>query len=271
MRYGREWGFQFRITPAVKYLILVNTGIFILDLILGLLIGIKISSLLGLRPVLFWSGAIWQPVTYIFLHAGIFHILINMLILWMFGTSLESTWGSRRFLKFFFICGIGAGILNAAVTPSSPIPTVGASGAIYGLLMAFGILFPNQLIYIWGIFPVKAKYFVIGIGAVELLTAMSATQSGIAHFAHLGGMLFGLVYMKWDNWRRSLSYHRVQKKHKQHLKVVKARSEEKEILQKDVDQLLDKINKKGMNSLTAEERELLNDISQRMKDLDKEA
>ncbi|MEE9523893.1 MAG: rhomboid family intramembrane serine protease [Thermodesulfovibrionales bacterium] len=269
MRYSREWGFQFRITPAVKYLILVNVGIFIIDLISGLLFKIKISSLLGLRPALFWSGAIWQPVTYIFLHAGIFHILINMLILWMFGTSLESTWGSHRFIKFFFICGIGAGILSAAVTPGDTVPTIGASGAIYGLLMAFGILFPNQLIYIWGIFPVKAKYFVIGIGAIELLTAISTSQTGIAHFAHLGGMLFGLVYMKWDNWRQAIPYWRTQKRHQKHLKVVKARTEEKETLRKDVDLLLDKINKKGMNSLTADERQLFKDLSQRMKDLDK--
>jgi membrane associated rhomboid family serine protease len=270
MRYGREWGFHFRITNAVKYLILVNTGIFIVDLIAGTFFRIRISHIFGLIPALFWNGAVWQPVSYIFLHGGPFHLLINMLILWMFGTSLESTWGSRRFLKFFFICGVGAGLLNAAVTPLSTIPIVGASGALYGILMAFGILFPNQLIYIWGIFPVKAKYFVIGIGVVELLTAMSTTQSGIAHVAHLGGMLFGLVYMKWDSWTRSFSYHRAQKKHKHHLKVVKTRSEEKETLQKDVDRLLDKINKRGIDSLTADEREMLNNLSRRMKDLDQE-
>lgn len=270
MSYGREWGLQFRITNSVKYLILANTGIFIADLLAGLLFNIQISRVFGLIPALFWRGAVWQPVSYIFLHAGVFHILINMLILWMFGTSIESTWGARRFLKFFFICGIGAGILNAAVTPSGTIPIVGASGALYGILMAFGILFPNQLIYIWGIFPVRAKYFVIGIGIVELLTAMSTTDSGVAHFAHLGGMLFGLVFMKWDSWKRSLSYHRAQKKHKQHLKVIKTRSEEKETLQKDVDRLLDKINKKGIDSLTVEEREILNNHSRRMKDLDQE-
>jgi membrane associated rhomboid family serine protease len=270
LRYSRDWGFQLRITPAVKYLILVDTGIFVLELILDLLFRVKLSPLLGLRPAFFLRGAIWQPVTYMFLHGGIFHLFINMLILWMFGTPLESTWGSRRFLKFFFICGISAGLLNAAATPGSPIPTVGASGAIYGLLMAFGILFPNQLIYIWGIFPVKAKYFVIGIGVVEFLGAMSATQSGVAHVAHLGGMLFGLVFMKWYSWRKSLSYWRAEKRHKRYLKMASDRNREKETLQKKVDKLLDKINKKGMVSLTADERELLKEMSQKISELDKD-
>lgn len=264
MRYSRDWSSQFRITPAVKYLILINVGIFILELLFRL----RLSSLFGLTPSLFWHGYIWQPVTYMFLHGGIFHLLINMFILWMFGITLESTWGSRRFLKFFFICGIGAGLLNAAVTPGGLIPTVGASGAIYGLLMAFGILFPNQLIYIWGIFPVKAKYFVIGIGAFELLTALSATHSGIAHFAHLGGMLFGLVYMKWTGWRRLLSDWQTEKRREQYMKVVTDHKREKEILLKNVDELLDKINKNGINSLTTEEHERFKEMSQKINELD---
>ncbi|MEW5818038.1 MAG: rhomboid family intramembrane serine protease, partial [Spirochaetota bacterium] len=194
MYYSRHPFFYSGITPAVKYLLLANAGIFIFELLFRL----KWLTLFGLAPYDFWRGYFWQPVTYMFLHGGFFHLLFNMFVLWMFGTTLESTWGSRRFIKFYFICGIGAGILNAVVTPSSPVPTVGSSGAIYGLLMAFGILFPNQRIYIWGIFPVKAKHFVVGIGIIEFMSAISATHSGIAHFAHLGGMLFGLFYMKWD-------------------------------------------------------------------------
>ncbi len=266
MRYYRDWYFQFRTTSMVKYLIIFNFGIFIINLLSYQ----KLFSLFGLIPALFWRGALWQVVTYIFLHSGFFHLLINMLILWMFGTTLESTWGSRKFLKYFFICGVGAGLLNAVITPNSPIPTVGASGSIYGLLMAFGILFPNQLIYFWGIFPIKAKYFVIGIGAIELLAAMSTTQSGIAHFAHLGGMLFGLVYIKWADWNRLLSAQWVNKKRKKHLKVVRDSTREKETLQKIADELLDKINKNGIGSLTAEEHKRLKKVIQKMNELDKE-
>ncbi|MEJ2682980.1 MAG: rhomboid family intramembrane serine protease [Candidatus Sulfobium sp.] len=262
--YRSRWEFFPRITPAVKYLILVCSGIFLFQF----LFRIQWFTFLGLTPILFWRGFIWQPVTYMFLHGGIFHLLFNMFVLWMFGTALESTWGPGRFLKFYFICGIGAGILNAAVTPASPVPTIGSSGAIYGLLMAFAILFPEQLIYIWGIVPVKAKYFVIGIGAIEFLTAVSTTQSGIAHVAHLGGMLFGLVYMKWGDWRRSFSSRRRKKSRRSALRVVRTRQEEKQKLQEQIDRLLDKAARNGPDSLTAEERERFRKLSARMAELE---
>jgi membrane associated rhomboid family serine protease len=264
LQYGRRWGFFSGTTPAVKYLILVNSGIFISEL----LFRGKLSVLFGLAPAYFWRGYIWQPVTYMFLHGGIFHLLFNMLVLWMFGTTLESQWGPRRFLIFYFICGTGAGLLNAVVTPSSAVPIVGASGAIYGLLMAFAILFPNQLIYIWGIFPVRAKYFVIGIGLIEFMTAVSATQSGVAHFAHLGGMLFGLVYMKWDDWRKALSVRQVEKRRDRHLRVVWDRDQEKQRLQKEIDRLLDKIGRSGVDSLTKEEHELLKKTGEKIAELE---
>jgi rhomboid family protein len=262
--YGGRRDFFPGITPAVKYLVAACSGIFIFQL----LFRPEWFTLLGLTPALFWSGFLWQPVTYMFLHGGIFHLLFNMFVLWMFGTALESTWGSRRFIKFYFICGIGAGILNAAVTPASIIPTIGSSGAIYGLLMAFGILFPEQLIYIWGIVPVKAKYFVVGIGVLEFVTAVSTTQSGIAHFAHLGGMLFGLVYMKWGGWRRSFSARRGEKKREHGLRVVRDLELEKRKLQEEIDRLLDKASRNGTDSLTAEERALFRKLSAKMAELD---
>ncbi len=262
----RGWSYQFRITSAVNYLILFNLGIFIIDLLFRL----RLSSLIGLVPVLFWRGALWQAVTYMFLHAGILHLFINMFILWMFGKPLESTWGFRKFLKFFFICGIGAALLYSAVTPDSTIPVVGASGSIFGLLMAFGILFPNHLIYFWGIFPIKAKYFVIGIGAIELLTAMSTTHTGIAHFAHLGGMLFGLVYVKWADLSRFLSDRLAETRPKKHVNTVRDFIREKEKLQEEANELLDKINKTGIDSLTAEEQKRLKEVSRKMNELDKE-
>jgi membrane associated rhomboid family serine protease len=264
VHYERNWSFFPGITPVVKYLILVNSGVFMIELLLRP----HWSAFLGLTPALFWGGYIWQPVTYMFLHGGIFHIFFNMLVLWMFGTTLETTWGPARFLKFYFICGIGAGLLNAAVMPASLVPTIGASGAIYGLLLAFGILFPEQLIYIWGIFPVKAKYFVIGIGLIEFLTAISTTQSKTAHFAHLGGMLFGLVYLKWEVWRKSASGWKIEKKRQQHLKVVWDRDREKQKLQREIDDLLDKAGKNGLNSLTAKEHELFKALSKKLTDLE---
>jgi membrane associated rhomboid family serine protease len=263
--YRSRWEFFPRITPAVKYLIVACSAIFVFQL----LFRPQWFTLLGLTPFFFWRGSIWQPVTYMFLHGGIFHLLLNMFVLWMFGTALESTWGSKRFLKFYFICGIGAGILNAAVTPASPVPTIGASGAIYGLLMAFGILFPEQPIYIWGIVPVRAKYFVIGIGVIEFLTAVGTSRSGIAHFAHLGGMLFGLVYMKWNDWRRSFSARRNEKREEHALRTALERHREEQRLREEIDRLLDKAAREGIHSLTAEEHEHLRQLSAKVSELEK--
>jgi len=265
MRYGSRWGFFPRISPMVKYLIFANSGIFLFQL----LIGPKLIALFGLTPALFWKGALWQTVTYMFLHGGVFHLLFNMFVLYMFGTALESTWGARRFINFYFICGIGAGLLNAVVTPGSPVPTIGASGAIYGLLMAFGILFPEQLIYIWGVFPVKAKFFVIGIGVIEFMTALSTTRSGIAHVAHLGGMLFGLVYLKWGNWRKTVSGWQDERRQKSHLKMVWDRRREKQKLQEEIDRLLDKAGKTGIDSLTREEHERFRKASEKIAEIEK--
>jgi len=158
---------------------------------------------------------LWQLVTYIFLHATSqpFHIIFNMLGLWMFGSELESLWGSRQFTKFFFICGIGAGLLSVLLSPSSFVTTIGASGAIYGILAAYGILFPNRII-IFIIFPIPAKWFVLLLGGMAFFSSLSASGSGIANVAHLGGMLCGLIYLRggrvfsdiryrYDRWQRN--------------------------------------------------------------------
>jgi len=152
----------------------------------------------GLTPVLVTQNYyLWQLVTYIFLHdpGQLFHILFNMLGLWMFGSELERFWGTRKFTKFFFICGIGAGILTVLLSPNSAGTTIGASGAIYGILAAYGILFPDRII-IFIIFPIPAKWFVIGLGVMAFVSSLSASGSGIANVAHLGGMLCGLVYLR---------------------------------------------------------------------------
>jgi membrane associated rhomboid family serine protease len=136
-----------------------------------------------------------------FLHSpyGFGHILFNMLALWMFGADLERTWGTARFLRYYFVCGVGAGIcvvIGNALYGSLDVPTIGASGAIYGILLAFGILFPDTIVLFSFLFPIKAKYFVMIIGAIAFLSTFGATGTGVSHVAHLGGMLFCYLYLR---------------------------------------------------------------------------
>jgi len=185
------------ISPVVKTLIIICSTTFLLQIFDGIAGGATFTSKFGLVPYqVTHRFYLWQLVTYIFLHGGFLHILFNMLGLWMFGTDLERLWGSRAFTKFFFICGIGAAITSVIVSPYSPIPIIGASGAIFGLLLAYGVLFPNRIIYLYMIIPIQAKWFVIIMGAITFLSSMSATGSGVAYIAHLGGMLFGFIYLK---------------------------------------------------------------------------
>lgn len=191
-----------RMTTAVKWLLIVNCAIFLLSFLLERTpVGqIFLPFALVPRSVIF-SFAIWQPFTYLFLHstAGFGHILMNMLTLWMFGTALESVWGTRRFLQYYFFCGVGAGlcvvVLNA-MFGSMNTRTIGASGAIYGLLLAFGILFPRSIIYFFGLFPIEARWYVLIMGAIVFLSALGDSGGSVSHFAHLGGMAFGYAFLK---------------------------------------------------------------------------
>ena len=157
---------------------------------------------------------LWQLVTYLFLHGGWFHIIFNLFALWMFGTELERLWGGRQFLFYYFLTGIGAGVFDVLLQPSAITSTIGCSGAIYGLLMAYGVLFPERLIYLYFIIPIKAKWFVVIIGLIEFTSSFSLPGSGISHVAHLGGMLFGFLYLRgggftyrmqsrYHDWRRA--------------------------------------------------------------------
>jgi len=160
----------------------------------------EINLILGLIPVLVWKKFfIWQLFTYAFLHGGIFHLFFNMFALWMFGCELERHWGTRVFVKYALVTGIGAGISTVIVSPNLVVPTIGASGLVYGILLAYGLLFPNRLIYLYFLFPIKAKYFVLIFGALELYASWSGSSDNIAHFAHLGGMLFGFVYLRYHS------------------------------------------------------------------------
>lgn len=217
-----QWGYRPRssvfrsvfppFTGAVRALILTCAGLFVVQLALPLINldgfdpGGWFLQMFGLVPFRAWNGfAVWQVVTYLFLHGGFGHLLFNMLALWMFGAALEWEWGTKQFCFYYFLTGIGAGLASILFSPFAIDPTIGASGAIYGLLLAFGVLHPNRPIFIYGIFPVKAKWLVIAVGVLTLWASWASTGGGIAHIAHLGGMVFGLAYLK-RVWRVGALY-----------------------------------------------------------------
>jgi len=202
MTYDRyRFSFGYGLTPVIKKLIIIMAALFFLQGV----VSSRINLYLGLVPLLVWKKFfLWQLFTYIFLHGGISHILFNLLALWMFGGELESYWGSGKFLRYFLFCGIGAGICTVVFSPYQVIPVVGASGAIYGILLAFGWLFPNRPIYMYFIVPIPAKYFVIIFGLIELYMSIEGTGGGVAHLTHLGGLIFGILYMAYPTIRQKL-------------------------------------------------------------------
>ncbi len=179
--------------PGVKWLLISNSAIFLFTYLFGM------PYILALAPVaVVFHFAFWQLVTYLFLHGGITHILFNMLALWMFGTPLEQEWGTKRFLKYYFYCGIAAGVCDVTINALLGVwntHTIGASGAIFGLLLAFGVLYPNQTVLMSFLFPIKAKYMVMIYAGIELLLSIGP-NTGVSSVAHLGGMAFGYIYLK---------------------------------------------------------------------------
>ncbi|MDQ2069426.1 rhomboid family intramembrane serine protease [Natronospira bacteriovora] len=149
----------------------------------------------------------WQLLSSAFLHGGYLHLFVNMLALWMFGVQIENVWGWRRFFVFYFFCVIGASVVqllvaSAAAADGNIYPTVGASGGVFGILLAFGLMFPNQrIVLLIPPIPMKAKWFVVLFGAFSLFAGLTGAMGSIAHFAHLGGMVFGLILMVWWGWR----------------------------------------------------------------------
>lgn len=185
--------------PGTKWLLIANTVVFVVTFFAGP------PRILALTPRAVVEGfMVWQLATYMFLHGGFGHILWNMLALWMFGAEIEQEWGTRRFLKFFFLCGIGAGVCvvlaNYAVG-SPDIPTIGSSGAIFGLLLAYAILFPRRTI-LWGfLIPIQARWFVLIIGVISFMMSIGGGNTGISEFAHLGGLLTGYLYLRAGRMR----------------------------------------------------------------------
>ncbi len=277
MNNGGRMAFSgFQLTPTVKYLLIANVAIFFLQQIIP-----NVLEQWGAfnTPLAVNQLQIWRFVTYMFLHGGVSHVLFNMLGLWMFGTQIEALWGQRTFTLYYFVCGIGGAILYGlfGLLGIGGGWMLGASGAIMGLLLAYGMTYPDNLIFIMGILPIKAKYMVILYGMMDLLSIPK--NDGVANLAHLGGLLAGFIFIQitipglsgqmfkgnslgsW--WRRTQT--------KRRMKVVRPKkttsSEPKSSGfhsgtstnpdQQRIDKILDKISREGLQSLSDEEQDLL--------------
>lgn len=216
----------FSVLPTVvKNLVIINVLFFLATIAAESVLRIDLSDYLGLHYIGASDFQPYQLVTYMFMHGSFGHLFFNMFALWMFGNTLERIWGPNRFLLFYFVCGIGAGLAqelvqyiqylttlqgydNVRIAANHIIPmseylnmltTVGASGAVYGILLAFGMMFPNSTIYIYFAIPLKAKWFVLIYGVIELFAGFTSVDN-VAHFAHVGGMLFGLILILY--WKK---------------------------------------------------------------------
>ena len=290
-------GFRF-FPPVIKWLLISNVAVWLLvDVVLSVLVfSLEGAPLGGERGLLtrylalwpigtgFWP---WQLATYMFMHGGLWHLLFNMLALWMFGLELEHTWGSRRFLTYYLVCGIGAGITNLLVSPllGQAAPTVGASGAVFGVLIAFGMLFPDRPIYVYFLLPVRAKYFIAAYIVMELFYGVTGTSDGVAHFAHLGGAAVGFVYtlvlsgtIPLSAWLQSLrggGVHvgpgrfvrggaDVRDATFSDVRPGRPTREDPEVSQEVVDAILDKISSSGYQSLSDDEKRILTEASKKI-------
>ncbi len=283
--------------PVIKNLLIINGAVFFLQLLMQNLTfgGIPADNILirwfALMPLGSGYFEVWQLITYQFMHGGFFHILINMFILWMFGIEIENLWGSKKFIIFYLTAGVVGGLFQILLSPvligGLSGPTIGASGAIMGVMVVFGILFPNRLIFLYFLIPVKVKYFIIVLVLIEIFAVNSG--GNIAHLAHVGGALTGLVYMLWDrsasfkNIFRSTSnyggggnisntFKNISNPFKRKEKnvedaqyyEVKDKNEEN-ISQEEIDKILDKISQSGYQNLTEKEKKILFEASKKMK------
>lgn len=182
------------VPQVVSRLIAVNVAAYFLQT----LTGEWLIREFGLVPALVERGEVWRLFTYQFLHGGALHLALNMFALWMFGSELAPRWGSRFFLRYYFLCAVGGGLLFTLVRLGTWVPTVGASGATYGILMAYAMWFPNRQVYLYFLLPIRVGYLMFFLILFELSQAMRSTGTGIAHAAHLGGMGFGYAYLRWN-------------------------------------------------------------------------
>lgn len=304
------------IPTVTKNLLIINLIVFLASKVVNLSIG-SLDDLCGLHFFLASDFSVFQLVTYMFLHANFMHIFFNMFALWMFGCVIERVWGAKKFLFYYISCGVGAGLMQEVaqlgqfyMMASEQIPgfssammlevaknssdvlnqwtTVGASGAIYAILLAFGMTFPNERIFIFPLpIPIKAKWFVVFYVVVELASAIGSSGDGVAHMAHLGGMLFGFFMIRYwnshpdggynrgdgaqffDNLKRNFDRHRQERTDNRRNSDSRGGEREsdweynarKKADQEEIDRILDKIRKSGYDSLTKEEKQRLFDSS----------
>lgn len=247
------------VSPFIKLMLITNIAVFLAQM----LVNVQLELLFGLTPARFFAefpNLLFQPFTYMFLHADFWHIFFNMFALWMFGTEIEFTWGRKSFAKFYLLAGLSGAILTLIFQSGLPVPVIGASGAVYGVLIAYWLLFPQRYLYIYFLFPVKVKWAIPGF----MILGFMAGGASIAHFAHLGGAIFGLIFVKAD-WRIA-SFGKTLKnlRHKkQEAKFEKNRLKAEETM-KRVDEILDKINDVGIENISVEDRKFLEDASSHM-------
>jgi|GEM_PF-105379 len=271
-----------RLTDGIKKLIIISVVVFAVQMVSSPNFWRFMVYNFGIVPADFWGKLhIWQPVTYLFLHGNLAHLALNMLALWMFGTELEMIWGRTGFLKYFFITGAGAGLVTILFQLNSPIPVIGASGAVYAILLAYGLRFPEREVFIFPLpVPIKMKYFVMIFGLIEFFSSISGANDGIAHFTHLSGMIVGYIYLRkkgsfrryrsYRNNSRSVNVDETLNSIRQMLNKFKynhppkkgpdTRSDDR----KEVDRILDKISRVGYEGLTPEEKQTLLDSSSRL-------
>jgi membrane associated rhomboid family serine protease len=274
MAYSDGFNFGgFQLTPVVKKLLIANVAAFLVT-----------KLLLPDRWVLEWlafrSDMVltrpWGALTYMFVHADLMHLLLNMLVVFFFGPPLEDRWGAREFLRYYLVCGLGGVLLSLLLAPGAPI--VGASAACYGLMLAFAIAWPDAPIMVYAIFPVKAKYVVGFFFLISLLGAFNSPGGPVAHMAHLGGLVAGLAYLKLRPGEQLAAIKRRATRVRR-LAIVPRdeepvppparsstwRTAEESVLLDAVDRVLDKISAEGMSALTPEERGLLDEVSRRQR------
>jgi len=238
-------------TDAIKALIIINVGMYLLQIITSS--QIDMVRVFGLSTQTIWP-LIWQPITYMFMHGGVWHVAINMFVLWMFGSELETIWGRNEFLKYYFVTGVGAGIIWLFFNiGGSRAILIGASGAVYGILMAYAMIFPNRTVYVYFLFPVKVKWFVLFIGAIAFFSSIG-TSSNISHLTHLSGMLIGYLYLRFSGQWRNISFNFRKKIIELKTTQKKKVNEQDMKLQQEVDMLMDKANICGWESLSDEEQ-----------------
>jgi len=249
-------------TPWVTRLIFLNAGVFLLQQLMpGLSNGLAlIPVMLPYRP--------WTIITYMFLHGGFLHIFFNMLMLFFFGPQVEARLGSRAFVGLYFTSGISAAIASVVLTPHAGV--IGASGAVFGVMLAFAMYWPRAPIYIWGVLPIEARWLILLLAGLELFHSVAGTEQGIAHFAHLGGIAGSFAFLKWTEWRSPA------RRFKRKAAVAPRRASEVTDLQRwhtiprddihpvnreELDRILDKIGASGLKSLTPDELAFLERFS----------